>query len=225
MHPIERLRYVARSGAVEHRDLVREAAAALAGLGDDDAAGLVLSCKRLVERQPTSGPLWWLCARLLGAADARAEAWRCADEVDGDPTSRHLADSLPEDATVTVLGWPELASEALFRRGDVAVLVVDAQGEAASFTRRLEGADVDAVDVAESGTGAAVAASDVVVLEASAMGPDALLAPAGSRAAAAVAHHAEIPVWVVAGVGRVLPGGLWEVLVNHLDHDDPWDAG
>jgi len=224
MHPIERLRHVARSGSVEHRDLVRETAGALAALGGDDSAGLVLSCKRLVERQPTSGPVWWLCARILGAADARAEAWRCADEIDGDPTPRHLADALPEEATVTVLGWPELASEALVRRGDLAVLVIDAQGDAAAFTRRLLGADLEAVDVAESGTGAAAAASQVVVLEASAIGPDALLAPAGSHAAAAVAHHAGVPVWVMAGVGRVLPRGLWEVLVNRLDHDDPWDA-
>ncbi|MBA2626082.1 MAG: hypothetical protein H0U89_10820, partial [Acidimicrobiia bacterium] len=86
MHPIERLRYVARAGSAEQRELVSEAATALGGLGDD-GPGLVLSCKRLVERQPTSGPMWWLCARLLRAADPRGEAWRCVGEIDGDPTA------------------------------------------------------------------------------------------------------------------------------------------
>nr|MBA3302479.1 hypothetical protein [Acidimicrobiia bacterium] len=103
MHPIERLRSVARAGSVGQLDLVREAASALGGLGDD-GGGLVLACKRLVDRQPTSGLLWWLCSKLLQAADPRAEAWRCVDEVEADPTARHLADELADGARVTVLG-------------------------------------------------------------------------------------------------------------------------
>src|SRR5215207_5670128 len=114
VHPIERLRYVARAGGVDSGELVREAAGALGGLGDDEA-GLVLSCKRLVDRQPASGPLWWLCARMLRAGDPRAEAWRCVAEIDADPTARGLADELPDEARVAVLGWPELVAEALPR--------------------------------------------------------------------------------------------------------------
>ncbi len=77
--------------------------------------------------------------------------------------------------------------------------------------------------VAESGLGAAVVASDVVLLEADALGPSGLVARAGSRAAAAVAVHAGVPVWVVAGVGRVLPEGLWAALVDRLDQvPEPW---
>jgi hypothetical protein len=39
-----------------------------------------------------------------------------------------------------------------------------------------------------------------------------------------VARHAEVPVWVVVGAGRVLPGRLWDALVQRLDdEDDPWD--
>ena len=46
---------------------------------------------------------------------------------------------------------------------------------------------------------------------------------AGSHAAAAVAHHAGVPVWVVAGVGRVLPQRMWEALTQRLDEgeDEP----
>jgi hypothetical protein len=40
-----------------------------------------------------------------------------------------------------------------------------------------------------------------------------------------VARHAGIPTWVVAGVGRVLPGRLWEAMVRRLDDEaDPWEA-
>ena len=66
MHPIERLRYVARAGAVDPAVLVQESAAALAGL-DDEPGNLILSARRLLSRHPASGPLWALCARLLTA--------------------------------------------------------------------------------------------------------------------------------------------------------------
>lgn len=223
MHPIERLRSVARAGSVGQLDLVREAATALGGLGDD-GAGLVLSCKRLVARQPTSGLLWWLCSRLLRASDPRIEAWRCLDEVEADPTARHLADELPDDARVTVLGWPEVVADALPRRGDLEVLVVDTGGDGVAFARRLRRADVDALDVPEAGTGAAVAGSDVLVLDAVAFGRGAALVPTGSLAAAAVARHASVPTWAVVGVGRALPPALWDAVLARLDDDgDPWD--
>jgi hypothetical protein len=223
VHPIERLRYVARAGSAEAGELVREAAGALGGMGSDPT-GLVMSCKRLVDRQPTSGPLWWLCARMLSAGDPRAEAWRCVGELDDDPTARRLADELPDEARVTVLGWPELVGEALPRRGDLEVLVVDAEGEGTAFARRLRANDVDAEEIPEASTGAAAASSDLVVLEPTAMGAGRLLAPAGSLSAAAVARYAGVPVWAVAGVGRALPGPLWEALVARLEIEAPWEA-
>ena len=101
-----------------------------------------------------------------------AEAWRCADEIGEDTTGDELAHALPEDATVCVLGWPELAGEALVRRGDVYGLVVDTLGEGSGLVRRLRRADVVAEEVPPSGLGAAAAAADVVLLEATAIGPD-----------------------------------------------------
>lgn len=223
MHPIERLRDVARYGSPGPDALVREAAGALAGLGDD-VGGRVLSCKRLVERHPAVGPLWWLCARLLCAPDPRAEAWRCVDELEADPTAGQLAAALPDDAVVTVVGWPDVVAEALPRRGDVEVLVVDAGGEGSQLVRRLLRSDVEAVEVPDSGVGAAAASSDVVVLEAVMLGPAAFLAPSGSRAAAAVARSAGVPVWLVAGVGRALPGRLWSAATARVGDGTPWDA-
>ena len=225
MHPIERLRYVARASGAEQADLVRETAGALASLGFDPP-GLVTACRRILQRHPESGPLWWLSARVLTAGDPVAEAWRAADEIGGDPTARELAHALPEEATVCVLGWPELVAEALPRRGDVVVYVVDVLDEGTGFVRRLTVSDVEAVDVPLSGLGAAAADASVVLLEASAVGPDGFVAVAGSRAAAAVGRHAGAAVWLVAGIGRLLPARMWEGLVRRVDdgRSDPWDV-
>ncbi len=71
-----------------------------------------------------------------------------------------------------MLGWPDEIGDALPRRGDVEVLAVDTRGEASGFVSRLWQADLEATDVAQQGLGAAVAASDLVLLESSAIGPD-----------------------------------------------------
>lgn len=65
---MERLRHLARAGGGDPVAVVREAASALRGLGDDPA-GLVVACRRLVEKHPTCGPLWWLCAHVVTAAE------------------------------------------------------------------------------------------------------------------------------------------------------------
>ncbi|MEX2658996.1 MAG: hypothetical protein WD232_04815 [Acidimicrobiales bacterium] len=224
MHPIERLRHVARAGSVEHGVLAQEAAAALGNLGDDPG-GLVLACKRLVDRHPAAGPLWTMCARVLLAGDPRKEAWRCLAEVDDDLTASHVVQLLPDDAVVTVLGWPEIAARALPPRGDLVVRVVDVLGEGRQLVRRLALRDVEVSEVPESGAAAAVLSGDLVLLEALASGPDAFLSVPGARAAAAVARHAGVPVWVVVGAGRALPGPLWDGLTARVaERGDPWDA-
>lgn len=223
MHPIERLRYVARASGASHELLVRETAGAMAAFADDPA-GLITACRRVVARQPTSGPVWWLASRVLTAPDPMHEAWAAVEEMNDDDTSRELSYALPDDATVTVIGWPEAIGDALLRRGDATVLVVDALGEGAAFSHRLLMADLDAEDVPAIGMGPAVAESDLVLLEASAVGTTEFLSIAGSLAAAATAHHAGVPVWLVAGVGRLLPQRMWETMVSRLDDEAPWDA-
>ncbi len=224
MHPIERLRYVARASGADQALLVRETASALAGL-HVEPAGLVTACRRIVDRHVSSAPLWWLCARMLTAPEPRAEARRAVAEISDDRTGRELAMALPEDATVCVVGWPDVVGEALVRRGDVQVLVVDALGEGSGLARRLRRAEMEATEVPPSGLGSAAASVDLVLLEASAVGPDGFVAVAGSRAAAAVAYCSGIPVWLVAGTGRLLPGAMWAALVRRLeDMGEPWDS-
>src|SRR3954447_10206253 len=225
MHPMERLRYVARAHGADPSMLVRETAAALAAVAADDPVGLVPGCRRLIERHVVTGPMWWLVARVLTASDPVAAAWAAAAEIEGDPTSDYVARCLPDDTTVTVVGWPSQTVEGLRRRGDIEVLVVESGGEGHALARRLDGAGVAAVDVLETGLAAAVSVSDLVVVEALAAGPEYLIASVGSHAAAAVATTAGIPVWAVTGVGRVLPQRMWEALTRRLDDrgDEPWE--
>ena len=224
MHPMERLRMVARASGEDPGLLAREAAAALAGCADDPRA-LVMACRRLVERQSASGPLWWLAARVVASPDPGTEAWRSAEALRRDETPAVVAASLPDDVVVTVLGWPEQVTEALRIRGDARVLVVDALGDGSPLVAALDRAGSEAALVPEAGIGAAVASSSLVLLDASAVGPGGFLAVTGSRAAAAVAYTEQIPVWVVAGAGRILPERLWAAMVERvtaLGH--PWDA-
>jgi hypothetical protein len=224
MHPIERLRMVARAAGEGPALVAQEAAGALVAFGDDPA-GLVTACRRLVDRQPTSGPIWWLAARVLCSTEPAQEAWRAVEELQDDRTPEQLAAALPDGAVVTVIGLGEHTGDALVRRGDLEVLLVDNDTVEPHLIRRLQRTDTMLDAVPASGMGAAVVASDIVVFEASAIGPGAMVAPAGSRAAAAVARHAGLPVWAVAGVGRILPGRLWDALAARLDDDDePWLA-
>lgn len=222
MHPIERLRYVARSSGGDQRMLVRETATAISGL-NLDLAGLVVSCRRIVERHPTSGPLWWLCASLVTSPEPFREAWGLSDHIEEDPSADQIVDALPEGATVCVVGWPDFAGEALIRRGDITALVIDSNDAGNSLVRRLQRVDVDATEIDAIGTAAAVLESDLVIVEALAAGPDGIIASIGSHAAAAVAYCSEIPVWFVVGRGRRLPEPMWKTMLQRLDDaDEGW---
>lgn len=223
MHPIERLRYVARSGGVDPGELAEEAARAIATVADDQGT-LVTSLRRLVWRHPTSGPMWWMAAHVLGSHDPRAAAVRCVTTLQDDRTPPALAYELPDDCTVTCIGWPEQVGNALFRRGDVRALVVDSLGEGSGFVRRLEQSDNQADEVPPSNTAGAVRWSNIVLLEASAVGTDSFVAVAGSHAAAAVAATTDAEVWLVVGEGRVLPQRFFDAIADHLDQDgEPWE--
>jgi hypothetical protein len=204
--------------------LVRETAGAIRGL-QFEPAGLVIACRRIVERHPTSGPLWWFCSSLLTAAEPFSAAHELAFQVEHDPTPDHLFDALPDDATVCVVGWPDLIGDAVMRRGDVRVLAVDADDEGSSFVRRLQRADIDAEIVPPGGAAAAAVAADLVLVEALAAGPDEVLAASSSRAVASVAYCSEVPVWLVVGRGRRLPSVLFTTMIERLaDVRVPWDA-
>lgn len=223
MHPIERLRYVARAGDVPTAPLVREAAIALATFADDPVE-LLTACRQLIERRPTSGPLLWVTARMLTGADPATEAWDAVEALERDTTARELAHALPADSRVLIIGASEACGEAVRRRPDIEVLVADTVGEGYGLVRRLEADDHLVFDVPSAGVGAAAAEADLVLLEAEVMHESAALARSGSLAAAAVARHLGRPVWLVAGVGRVVPTRMFDWVAGRGDDLDPWDA-
>lgn len=204
--------------------LVRESAVAL-GAFRDDPAGLVAACRRIIDRQLTCAPLWWLCARMLCAPEPMREGRDAVAEMESDPTGQLLAAAVPDEASVVVVGWPAQAVGALRRRGDLEVLVVDVAGEARDAVDQLERMDVEAVEVPSRALAAAVSLADLVLIDAHAVGPEGALVPAGSAAAAAVARHLDVPVWMIGGVGRLMPGSMFDALGNRWSGSvDPLDA-
>ncbi len=121
----------------------------------DDPPSLVMGCRQLVDHQPTCGPLWWLCARVLAADDVEATVARTLIEFHDDPT-------------------PLQVSMALADADDPLVVT------AAVAAPR----------------GALVQAHD----------------PAGRRLGSAISDTRAI--WLVAGVGRVVAGAIFDEIVG-----------
>ncbi|HYZ99587.1 MAG TPA: hypothetical protein VE575_12600, partial [Acidimicrobiales bacterium] len=125
MHPIERLRAVAQATDIEQTLLAGEAASVLGSLAFDPL-GLLTSCRRLLDRHPAAGALWWTCARLLAADDARAEARAITAELEDDPARMDLGLELPEGAVVAVVpdaaGGSDLVYDLAGMRDDLEVI-------------------------------------------------------------------------------------------------------
>lgn len=221
VHPIEHLRYVARARGADASSLVREAAIALGTLRADPA-NLVIASRRIVERHPELGPVWWLCARLLTCDDPSEVAWQLADEIDDDTAERQIAAALPDQATVLTIGWPEIGGAALMRRGDMRVLCADSRHQASSFMQRLERFDVECEPVPSESLARAAASADVVMIEALAASTQRVLAPIGSHVLAAVARSVDTPVWLAAGIGRRLPTQYVDAIADRAMVDSPF---
>jgi hypothetical protein len=191
VHPIERLRAVARARDVEQTLLASEAASVLGSLAVDPMS-LLTSCRRLIDRHSAAGALWWTCARLLAADDARSEARTIALELDDDPARIDLSLELPDGAVVAVIPDAAGGSDLAY---DLAGLRDDLQ--------------VGRSDLATTATGAA----DVILLvETGAAGPDRFLGASGTGEAMEEARRAGAAVWLVVAVGRRLPGPLFDAL-------------
>ena len=193
MHPIERLRAVARARDVEQTLLASEAASVLGSLAFDPMS-LLTSCRRLIDRHPAAGALWWACARLLAADDARAEARRIALDLDDDPARIDLSLELPDGAVVTVVpdaaGGSDLAGDLAGMRDDLDVVAFD------------------------GGAPASGPPDGILLVETGAAGPHRFLGAAGSGEAMAEVRQTGAAVWLLVAVGRRLPGPLFDALVT-----------
>lgn len=225
VHPIEHLRYVARAHGVDPAALVEETAHALGSLYVDPA-GLVVACRRIVERHPFTGPLWWLCANVSTSSEPFEAVWELADQIRRDRTAAELGAALPDDGCVVTIGDPSVIGSGLARRGDVRVLALDIDHSATSFVRRLERNDVDYEPVDAGAAGAATRVADVVLIEALALDAERAVVPSGSSTIAAAASAWGTPVWLVAGVGRRLPVAFVDAMEEKraalADEQDDW---
>jgi len=170
--------------------LVREAAYALADFAYDPME-LLTACKRLVERRPACGPLVWVCARILSGSDPVTEAFDSVAALQRDRTAEELANRIPSEASVLVVGFSEAIREAARWRPDIDLtLAVPLAAEDPSVARPDRSVDL-------------------VILEADvASDGEALLRP-GARDAALAARQEGASVWLVAGLGRVLLDQMW----------------
>jgi len=219
--PAERLRSVTRRRLDEDR-LAIEAADALAGFASEPAS-LVVACRRVLAHHRSCGPLWWVCARILAAADPFAGARDAARLLEADRTADRLGATLPlldEDQVVVVVGWPEAVDVALVERLDIAAVALRVEGSdpAPALRRRVSERGARVADAWDP------TLTDVArfLVPAAAIGPEQCLVPMGTADALDTLGLAVQEVWVVGGVGRVLPARLYDIVrrESNADADD-----
>lgn len=219
MHPIERLRYVARAGDADPVMIAEEAAEALAALGHAPQA-LVPSCRRLIEAHPACGPLWWVAARMIVAEEPRSAAYAAIDLLEQDQSVEELAASFPSECSVAIPARRDLA-DAVDLRPDLSVTVVGSSYRLNHvFGRMTDLTDVIGIDLQDLEDGSeSLALIDLVVLDAIAAGPNGLLVDLDQYR---LLEHAELEgaeSWVRVGVGRLLPAALFDALCSRVGLD------
>jgi len=203
--------------------LATEAAWTISELALDEPPALVTACRRLLESHVTVGPLWWVAAIVLVAPDPDQAARRAVGELSSDPTAQLLADALSQrlvgDAAVVVACPADTVRDALAEVPGAVVHVVGAspelRGEVRGFARLVEEASGWEFDEACD----AVEGAALVLVEALAAGPRGVLIGAEAMPLVRAAHDASVPIWAVAGVGRVLNDQLLGEMVRRAGDD------
>lgn len=225
VHPIEHLRYVARSHGADPVEVAFGAAEALSGVIFDPAATLV-AARRLVEHHLVNAPLWSVCAHAVTSIDPRVDIEATVSAMSRDETARHLVDALVGVDTITTVGWSGHLVDALVRAGDVHALVVDSLGDGQDALRLLSRREVSCELVSPEGAGAAATSSDAVIVPVFAVGDETSLCPGGSLALASTAYCSGRPVWLVTPACVRLSQPMYQAMVEaSLGRPDPWAAG
>src|SRR5579871_4571144 len=217
--PAERLRAVTRR-SLDDDALAIEAADALSGFASEPAS-LVVACRRVLAYHRAHAPLWWVCARILAAADPANAAHEAARLLEADRTGDRLGATLPlldEDEIVAAIGWPPAVDEAMIERLDLDVVAVRVDGAdpTGALRRRRTDLSVRVVDPWDP-TLTRVAR---LLVPATAIGPNEAVVPYGTVDAIAMLQDATAEMWLVGGVGRVLPARLYATLLAGLNDDD-----
>jgi hypothetical protein len=218
--PFERLRALARY-AGDDRGLVLEAADCLADFARDTTQ-LVTVCRRLLAHHPSCGPLWWLCARIIAAPDPADAARDSIRRLESDRTAARLSSLLPfpHDEPVAVLGWPETVADALADRPDLDVVSIRSPGDRFAHRRLATGGyGVRVVDETE----AMALTPTHVLVEVLVTSPTTAVVPEGTENL--LSSLAQAQLWLVAGVGRLLPERLFAAVRAQVERGgDSLDA-
>jgi hypothetical protein len=209
VNPTERLRSITRRSLEDHA-LAIEAAEALGAFASEPAS-LVVACRRVLAHHRSNGVLWWVCARVLAAADPASASREAVRLLDADRTADRLAATLPllDEAVVAVVGWPYAVDLALAERLDLDVVSVQVDGVDASYALRRRSRDAPVRTVGPWD----LATLDVarLLVPAIAMGAGRALVPAGTGEVLGIVGGGP-ETWLVGGVGRVLPRRLLEAV-------------
>lgn len=131
MHPIERLRYLARLDPSRVDVLAREAAEALLACAAEPAE-LVVACRRLLDRHPAAGPLWWVASTALTATDAHAALLEALGRLEDDPTPLLVeAELAARPGALAVAAW-SYGTDGAFASADEVGHAVEAHANGAT---------------------------------------------------------------------------------------------
>lgn len=215
MHAIERLRYIARAGDVESTELACEAAYALSGLSSDRRA-LLFATRRLLEFHPDCGPLWWVCAHMLESANIRSTAMALIGQLESDATLDELFALAPSESIV-VAHPTRTVVRALCERVDLSVRLVGDHRMLRTSIRFFSDALVPPSGFTVDELDAALTGATLAIVEALAASANGIYLDAAARTIASRSAAAGVPLYVVAGIGRRLPDGLFDAMMHHLD--------
>lgn len=225
VHPIERLRAVARADGVPQDRLVAEAAMALSAFSSQPAA-MLTAARQVVARQVTAGGMWWLAARMLGADDPWSAAGDVLDAIEADATTAGLEYALGEFGSVVVDAWSPTVVSVLLGETEPVAEVVDVDGRGDRLVQQLHARGVEVRHFGASAPGPADPSlpPGPYVAECAAMSPSAALVARGAGVSVDEAASAGREIWIVGGVGRLLPDEMFDALVARADAEGALDA-
>lgn len=213
MHPIERLRWIARAGEdpVEPLEVLAvEAARTLAELAVAEPAAAVTAARRLTERHPSNGPLWWAVKRVLESDDPIGASIGVMGALSATGASRALSRAISArivrgSAICALVPGPLLAT-ALERRPGYRVRLV---GEYRALAAAVAGTDLEASAVELAGYEArdapeALEGAAVLLFEPQLAGPAGFLVDPVAAEVLGQASRSKARVWALVGPGRVL---------------------
>jgi hypothetical protein len=165
-----------------------------------------------------------VCSRILAAPDPAAAAHIAVRELEADRTGDRLGATLPlldEGEVVAIVGYSATVDDALLERFDIDAVAVRVDGDdpVAALRRRRSGHAVRVVDEWDP----VLERTSRLLVSATAIGPErALVAAGASDVLHAVGTNAG-EVWLVGGVGRVLPARVYDMVVSSVPPDGDYE--